>query len=160
MANCFSCLRGFHKTCRSDSNNPCECDHDLKDKLTVITAEQILTDDDLPEPVKNPHRLKRDQSLRDQQSTGRKRAARMYPLQKDQPCQWFNQRNVGGGTVPIIGCGIDSVPGLQQNRHHGPDKNTLNNEPGNVWLICARCHNTWHSKNDENYDPYKKLAAD
>lgn len=179
MANCFSCLRGFHKTCRP----PCECDHDLKDKVVVITKSESVHEvsegsDEIQEQSNNgngageertttgTHRFKRDQSLKDQQSTGRKRAARAYPLDRSAPCEWQGLELVGGGITPILGCGIikdgviTAAPGLQQNRHHGPDKNTLNNEPGNVHRICARCHNEWHAKNDTDYDSYKKLRAD
>jgi hypothetical protein len=37
---------------------------------------------------------------------------------------------------------------LQQARHHGPDYNTLNNDPTNVSRICHVCHNRWHAAND------------
>jgi len=40
---------------------------------------------------------------------------------------------------------------MQEARHHGPDKNTLNNEKGNVHRICHSCHNRWHTLNDEDY---------
>lgn len=178
MTDCFSCLRGFHKTCRP----PCTCDHDLKDKVVVITGTDLqdstgststlLDGTDSNESVYSErstsrgHRFKRDQSLKDQQSTGRKRAARAYPLDRTSACEWQGLEQVGGGDKPITGCGvikdgvISAAPGFQQNRHHGPDKNTLNNEPGNVHRICARCHNEWHAKNDPEYDPYQKLRAD
>lgn len=90
---------------------------------------------------------KDDSALRDQQSTGRKRAAKAYPLNPDAPCEWKMRKNCGGGDSPIVGC----VNGTQQARHHGPDKNTLNNEKGNVHRICHTCHNRWHTLNDENY---------
>lgn len=90
---------------------------------------------------------KRDESLRDQQSTGRKRAAVKYPLDRDSACEWRGLLHAGGGTRPIVGC----LNGKQQARHHGPDKNTLNNDEGNVHRICHTCHNRWHSRNDEGY---------
>lgn len=99
---------------------------------------------------------KRDAALKDQQSTGRKRAARAYPLHRDQPCEWRNKVGQGGGNFPIKGC--DN--GLQQSRHHGPDKNTLNNEDGNVHRICHTCHNRWHAANDPNYIPGKPIRGD
>lgn len=46
-----------------------------------------------------------------------------------------------------MGC----LDGKQQARHHGPDKNTLNNDTGNVHRICHQCHNRWHARNDEGY---------
>ena len=97
--------------------------------------------------------FKRDAALRDQQSTGRKRAARAYPLDKSAACEWRGNINCGGGTTPIKGCD----DGMQLNRHHGPDKNTLNNDEGNVHRICSHCHNRWHSKNDPDYVPGKPL---
>lgn len=90
---------------------------------------------------------KDDTVLRDQQSTGRKRAAIAFPLDKEKLCEWAGKKNCGGGKFPIVGC----VGNLQQARHHGPDKNTLNNEKGNVHRICHTCHNRWHTLNDEGY---------
>jgi hypothetical protein len=90
---------------------------------------------------------KDDSALRDQQSTGRKRAARAYPMDETAVCEWSMQNNCGGGKFPITGC----AGNLQQARHHGPDKNTLNNEKGNVHRICHTCHNRWHTLNDPNY---------
>lgn len=90
---------------------------------------------------------KDDSALRDQQSTGRKRAAKMYPLDPEGDCEWRMQKNCGGGEYPIVGC----MKGKQEARHHGPDKNTLNNEKGNVHRICHFCHNRWHTLNDPDY---------
>lgn len=90
----------------------------------------------------------RDANLKDQQSTGRKRAARLYPLDFDAPCEWTNRSNCGGGSSPIRGC----VSGTQQARHHGPDKSVVNNEEGNVHRICHYCRNRWHVANDATYD--------
>lgn len=104
-------------------------------------------------PVRGARRTKRDASLKDQQSTGRKRAARLYPLNREQPCEWRGKVRMGGGDRPILGC----LNGYQQARHHGPDKNTLNNEAGNVHRICHECHNRWHAANDPDYDPNKRL---
>jgi hypothetical protein len=89
---------------------------------------------------------KDDSVLKDQQSTGRKRAAQMYPLYSEEPCEWQKKKNCGGNK-PIVGC----VDGKQEARHHGPDKNTLNNDEGNVHRICHKCHNRWHTVNDEGY---------
>ncbi len=99
------------------------------------------------EPVREINTYKNDATLRDQQSTGRKRAAVMYPLDSDADCEWQRKKNCGGGKHPIVGC----VDGKQEARHHGPDKNTLNNDSGNVHRICHKCHNRWHAKNDSDY---------
>jgi hypothetical protein len=85
----------------------------------------------------------------DQNSTGRKQAARWYPIDKANPgtCEWAMKKNCGGGKFPITGCAAN----VQQARHHGPDKNTTSNEKGNVHRICHSCHNRWHTLNDEVY---------
>lgn len=128
---CVSCGVGFHEEC----GTPCCCGQ-----------EAVIDDSERPERETNTY--KRDSTLKDQQSTGRKRAARLYPLDSTAPCEWRGLRYSGGGGSPIVGC----ASGLQQARHHGPDKNTLNNEEGNVHRICHRCHNRWHTKNDPGYE--------
>lgn len=98
--------------------------------------------------VQGTRRTKRDAALKDQQSTGRKRAARMYPLDRTLACEWKLKANCGGGLYPILGC----FSGVQEARHHGPDKSTSNNEEGNVHRICYCCHNRWHAVNNPDYD--------
>lgn len=93
-------------------------------------------------------RLKRSSSLKDQQSTGRKRAAKLFPLFPERSCEWEGNSNCGGGSYPILGC----LGGKQEARHHGPHKNTLDNEEGNVHRICNYCHNRWHVANDPSYN--------
>lgn len=82
-------------------------------------------------------------------STGRKDAAVKFPITVGMKCEWAMQKNCGGGPVPIVGC-----PGYAAEAiHHGPDKNTMRNEVGNVHRICAECHNRWHALNDSAYGP-------
>lgn len=81
-------------------------------------------------------------------SAGRKRAAELYELEPDAPCEWRALANCGGGLVPIVGCMI----GKQQHRHHGPVKNTTYNSRKNIHKICTECHNQWHAKNNPVYD--------
>lgn len=88
-------------------------------------------------------------SYKDPISTGRKRAAEMYPIETGMVCEWANLKFAGGGVVPIVGC----IGRAATDRHHGPDKNTMNNAPGNVHRICSFCHNTWHGVNDPHYGP-------
>jgi hypothetical protein len=90
---------------------------------------------------------KSDDEVTDPKSTGRKRAAVLYPIEPGTPCEWKGLKFAGGGVFPIIGC----VLGTTVARHHGPDKNTLNNSEGNVHRICADCHNRWHTLNDPLY---------
>jgi hypothetical protein len=80
-------------------------------------------------------------------STGRKRAAEMYPIHPGMVCEWAGLRRAGGGVVPIVGC----VGRPASDRHHGPDKNTMNNAPSNMHRICDYCHHTWHAVNDPHY---------
>jgi hypothetical protein len=157
--SCFSCLRGLHATCRHTDNNPCSCygfNHE--------TISDGVGSDEGDNESSGPHtsgtdstkrfrRTKPDAALKDQQSTGRKRAAGLYPLNRDADCEWRFGLSCGGGESPIQGC----IDGKQLARHHGPEKNTLNNDPGNVHRICHHCHNRWHAANDKDYDPNKPL---
>lgn len=126
---CLSCGRGFHNECE---NGECDNCHEDYEKI----ARSIRT---IGAPVK--------EDPGDPYSTGRKRAAKKYPLFETNPCEWRGKKNCGGGT-PIIGC----IQGLQKDRHHGPVKNPLRNEIGNVHRICKSCHNRWHVVNDPIYD--------
>lgn len=101
-------------------------------------------------------------TLADVSSTGRKRVAKMYPITAGQVCEWAKLRYAGNGPKPIIGCMGNPASEL----HHGPDKNTLNNEKAsrgvgtreNVHVICSDCHNAWHAANDEFYPDYSRDA--
>jgi hypothetical protein len=85
---------------------------------------------------------------KDAVSTGRKRAAELYPIQVGQVCDWAWYKVCGGGVEPITGC--TGRPAT--NIHHGPDKSTLNNEASNISVICTFCHNRWHAANDKFYN--------
>lgn len=127
-----------------------ECQTINDDGKCCCIDEVIEEDDDNDrEQFGNWRRGRRDATLRDQQSTGRKRAAQLFPLNREGKCEWAGLKNAGGGRYPIVGCRA----GLQQARHHGPDKNTLNNDEGNVHRICHTCHNRWHARNDNDYVP-------
>jgi hypothetical protein len=86
-------------------------------------------------------------AIRDPLSTGRKRAATLFPIEPGMVCEWSGLKASGGGPFPIVGC----IGRAASDRHHGPDKNTMNNAVGNVHRICDHCHNTWHALNDEAY---------
>lgn len=127
-----------------------ECDGTAEDSSNLLSIGSDSGDDssDELESDETSHTTYKDDSvLKDQQSTGRKRAARWFPLDKTVLCEWAMKKNCGGGKFPITGCAMN----LQQARHHGPDKNTLNNEKGNVHRICHSCHNRWHTLNDPDY---------
>lgn len=141
---CSNCGDGLHWECTRITDGACCC----KDNPPPpVAEEEDDLDDDEPRYISRTY--KREGTLKDQQSTGRKRAARLYPLDPEKPCEWRGLKYAGGGGQPIIGC----LDGTQQARHHGPDKNTLNNDPGNVHRICHKCHNRWHTENDSSYTP-------
>ena len=160
---CVAHLLGLTHECRE----PEECNNENSDSSfvePVTGGDSSGSDDSSPNSMgdsdnnsvgdwdsvddqSTPRTYKDDSALKDQQSTGRKRAARWFPLDEMAPCEWQMKKNCGGGKKPITGC----VANLQQARHHGPDKNTLNNEKGNVHRICHTCHNRWHTLNDEGY---------
>lgn len=78
---CIDCGAGFHFNC----GNPCCC----KNETPVAEEEETNSN--------GSRTYKRDSTLKDQQSTGRKRAARMYPLNFEAPCEWRGLRYAGGG---------------------------------------------------------------
>jgi hypothetical protein len=131
--SCLACGREFHDECENDGCNNCHTNFEQVARSLATGA--------IGAPIKN------DESVTDPYSTGRKRAATQYPIHKTNPCEWRGLKNCGGGT-PIIGC----IDGLQRDRHHGPVKNPLRNEPGNVHRICKPCHNRWHVINDPLYN--------
>lgn len=91
------------------------------------------------------------EDMADPESTGRKRAAKAIPDSELQGmiCEWALLKEAGGGKHPIRGCHGNRAT----DRHHGPDKNTLNNErKANLHAICSFCHNEWHAKNDPDYE--------
>lgn len=173
MSTCIMCRANMHLSCEAES---CDCSqvYHLTEELSSL-GEQIESlvengsseedyRDDPPEGLasfrnndtrRNETRTDsgartrgRESNLKDQQSTGRKRAAELYPLDRERECEWRGRVNCGGGEVPILGC----ISGTQAARHHGPDKTVSNNNEGNVHRICHYCHNRWHAKNDPLYD--------
>ena len=100
------------------------------------------------------HRTPKDpENMRDAVSTGRKRAAQIKVIEEGAICEWAGLKNAGGGIKPVIGCSSTVLfkERGKYARHHGPDKNVINNEHDNLHLICPTCHNRWHSLNDPYY---------
>lgn len=146
---CIPCLQGIPDLCMTGGNcdaNSVANNTDGSDDLSNNTEEDY---------ERKPGRIrKRTATLKDPLSTGRKEAARLYPLDKERDCEWAYLEKAGGGKHPIKGCAVRfGKPNTQTHRHHGPDKDTMNNEEGNVHRICAFCHNLWHAANDDDYDP-------
>lgn len=143
---CVSCGRELHAECSRVKDNKCCCRQEaLAEAIQSSKLGKNYKDDD-------------DITV----SAGRKRAGTRYEIIPEKPCAWRWQKNCGGGKHPIIGC----LGGMQEHRHHGPVKNTSRNEPENVHLICTKCHNRWHTLNDEDYDevtndslPHKPVPA-
>lgn len=131
LSPCPECTAGDHVMCRQPDGLACCC--------PVVTFDNV--ESEKRGATKSP------EDITDVQSTGRKRAAVRYPITEGMVCEWEGLKSAGGGVVPIFGC----LGNLATDRHHGPDKNTLNNEPGNVHRICSPCHNMWHARNDEFY---------
>lgn len=169
---CPKCRAGWHGECaapvkleaeNSSGENEvvyysCCCYHSKDDPFIETPGEAVF---ELVVDTRTAQRAEKDPaSIRDQTSTGRKRAALLYPIpQEGQLCEWAGLVNAGGGVHPIVGCrgtiifpekGNDArrVPGAI---HHGPDKSTLNNEPNNVSRVCVTCHNRWHALNNRFY---------
>jgi len=153
LPDCFPCIRNLHDACKGGD---CTCSHAFG---TVTSEPDNNNNGESSTGEKRSRRNKPDAAVKDQQSTGRKRAAKLYPLDPEANCEWLGKQAMGGGSEPIDGCPV-ADDCLQQARHHGPDKNTLNNEPGNVHRIGHKCHNRWHAKNDASYDPSKPLLKD
>lgn len=141
---CSSCGRGFHAECLRGCKKCHPREH--KDKTTENGS------------VQRKSRKSKVHGLKDEKSTGRKRAAQLYPIDPEAPCEWQKKKNCGGGRRPIVGC----LNGKQVDRHHGPVKKTTRNEEGNVHRICKDCHNHWHELNDLVYDEaaYNNLPHD
>ncbi len=154
MKFCIHCARGFNELCEEEE----ACSDRIENRQRSGSNKLSGASDNVRESDSEgisgsggrTRGSKRDDELKDPHSTGRKRAAILFPLDKDEPCEWRSKAYCGGGKYPIIGC----LAGFQENRHHGPDKNTLKNEEGNVHRICDDCHNIWHSQNDPTYDSY------
>lgn len=146
---CIPCQLGLVAECYTRPGKGCK-EKQHKESKAIIN---IIPATEAP----NGRKHKLNNALLDPTSTGRKRAAVALPLKDEKgvpiTCEWAGLKYAGGGEFPIIGC-----PGRPAtNRHHGPDKDTTNNErqhPRNIHAICAHCHNRWHGLNDENYEYY------
>lgn len=140
--DCIACGRGLHRECRTG----CKRCHGK----TNVPGESAETEqENAPNfPSNLEPRVPKKSNLKDPESTGRKRAARLYKIDPDSPCEWRGRKNCGGGLRPIVGC----YEGNQQHLHHGPVKRTTRNELGNVHRICTGCHVHWHELNDLIYD--------
>ena len=141
---CMACRAGMHEECDPTENvdvlDNCCCPEETTMPIgfgPAVTAKDSRTDTDLKDPI----------------STGRKEAARLWPIIDGMTCEWAHLAQAGGGVFPIVGCNgsVLYTEGDLGNIHHGPDKNTLNNTRENIHRICPTCHNRWHALNDPFY---------
>lgn len=149
--DCLPCAVGNHDGCWKPTTTWDCCCPDMywNDDGPLTLAAVVSTPDGITDGRKERGgQLKDADSVRDTESTGRKRAAVMFPIIKGMPCEWQGLKLAGGGVVPITGC----LKGTATDIHHGPNKSTLGNYVGNVHRICSSCHNRWHSINDKFYD--------
>lgn len=145
---CWSCAVSLHEECfdmtELDEGYKCCCANAPKQDEETRSVGR---------PVSSP------EDITDVLSAGRKRAAMLYPIYEGMTCEWAGLKNAGGGVEPIIGCAGNKLSPkkggdgdlVQGDVHHGPDKNTLENSPGNAHRICAFCHHRWHAANDKYY---------
>lgn len=145
---CWSCAVSLHEECfdmtELEEGYKCCCTNAPKqDEETRSVGRPISSPEDITDVL----------------SAGRKRAAMLYPIYEGMTCEWAGLKNAGGGVEPIIGCAGNKLSPkkggdgdlVQGDVHHGPDKNTLENSPGNAHRICAFCHHRWHAANDKYY---------
>lgn len=149
---CWACVTGLHEECFDltpvdDAGYKCCCFDSKPGSDSDNWVKEV------GRPVSSP------EDITDVLSAGRKRAAMLYPIYDGMTCEWAGLKFAGGGVEPIIGCDnnkLSSKKGgegelVQGDVHHGPDKNTLENSPGNAHRICAYCHHRWHAANDKYY---------
>ena len=156
---CFGCRTGFHNECESVwldvIEQECCCGGEVKFDMAgnVLAEDQVDAGFDTKEidygyVGEESGFTKSLADYKDPVSTGRKKAAEVAPISVGLTCEWAGLKFAGGGSVPIVGC----IGRPASDRHHGPDKNTMNNMLGvNLHRICDHCHNTWHALNDPHY---------
>lgn len=166
---CIPCNAGWHGECEEkrvldslDENLYMCCCFESTVDITALSP-GIVT------PI-DTRKFKANEDIKDQTSTGRKRAAALYPIPTVQEggmtCEWAWLVQAGGGVFPVVGCQGNIIADTKEkiyeedgttvsiypgHAHHGPDKSTLNNDLGNVHRVCPVCHNRWHSLNDDFY---------
>lgn len=137
MSDICYCSVGLHEECvgpiAHEGGLSCCCWADEEQVLSNLTY--VAPEAKRGRPVKD------NDEVGDILSTGRKRAAAAFPVEDGMPCEWSYLLYAGGGIEPIVGC-KGTVLYAEKGKHalhHGPDKNTLNNEEGNVHRICTLC---------------------
>ena len=148
---CVNCNIQLCTFCFDPTEDSCCCDG-LFDQEPVVSLfgpppkRKSSREINPAEPFAGANRKSGDEI--DALRAGRNRALRAIP-ELPEICTWANLKSAGGGIRPIIGC--TGLPARE--RHHGPNKSTLDNEIGvNLHAICTKCHKRWHWWNDKYYD--------
>jgi hypothetical protein len=147
-AVCWPCVVALHHECLAPDTHEedgyliCCC----KQKETEINEHE----NSAGRPVADPS------DITDVVSTGRRRAQMLYPIMTGMLCEWTGLKNAGGGIEPIVGCDGNTIEATKSgphagHRHHGPNKNVIDNVESNVHRICTTCHNRWHAANNKYY---------
>lgn len=146
---CFQCEQPREDELSADGREVrCCCDGLGYREQALSLAETFMANRDDDAEIDELNRFKTGAEMKDVKSTGRKRAAKAAPITEGMICEWAGLAKAGGGVKPIVGC----TGRPASDRHHGPDKNVLNNEVGvNLHRICDHCHNRWHASNDPFY---------
>jgi hypothetical protein len=159
---CWGCVVGLHTECYDpQAQDSIDGDPELFTCCCSLRPAEV----EAPVEKRLPGRpVLAPGDVTDPTSTGRKRAALMAPIFPGMVCEWAGLKYAGGGVEPIEGCDGNTIADVKKNadlpegidsrgdRHHGPDKNTLNNELRvNLHRICSFCHNRWHARNDPHY---------
>lgn len=146
---CLACAAGLLEECL----NPEILNEDGETWIIPCAVEFVIGV--AAEPKGQAGRPVKDGDFKDPLSTGRKRAAMLYPILPNMVCEWAGLKAAGGGVVPIVGCDWNIIQPIKSpiggDVHHGPSKSVLRNDPGNAHRICKSCHHTWHAKNDKFY---------
>lgn len=123
--DCYECVRGF---CGSCLRGNCLCSHVISEMQdftpTIIGVEETQPAIGSNAEARAKSRVrsqKPNEHVEDPESTGRKRDARLFPLNPDKPCEWCKSNS-------------------QQKHLHFPDTDPLNNEPQNVHRVCTTCY--------------------
>ena len=166
-AVCWPCVIGLHEECMDPQMiQPEELEVALRDDDAWVKC--CCYDSKIPDAQDFVHGVGRPvaepSEITDILSTGRKRAAMLYPIFEGMLCEWAGLAKAGGGIHPIVGCRGNIIDPTKEgptagHRHHGPNKNVIDNSPSNVHRICTTCHNRFHSLNNSTY-PQPRPPAD
>lgn len=97
-SSCWGCVTGLHFECLA----PVDETEEGFVHCCCSLAQVIVDDVEEKRSVGRP--MLEVSEITDIRSTGRKRAAMLYPIFENMVCEWAGLRYAGGGIEPIIGC--------------------------------------------------------